>query len=173
MLEVGLYPQQKYITSSDPHNFPLVITNNSGNWYQGEYIANNANIVCLVGPKTSGSSAYWWDGVWGNNSNGYVIWFGCLAYDNDKGLTSTPHGDTIWRNKLDVGLSGDNQIKIHGTGAIISYAKFKASHGQDCTWDFQNPSNNNVWSNIKAKGITLIGFTPTGNLTLMHEKTRE
>ena len=70
---------------------------------------------------------------------------------------------------LDVGSTGDNSIKIHGTGATTSYAEFKVSNGQNCIWDFINPSNSNVWSSIKVKGSTFMVFTPTDNL-IIHYK---
>ena len=72
--------------------------------------------------------------------------------------------DTTIAGNLDVGSTGDNSIKIHGTGATTSYAEFKVSNGQNCVWDFQNPSNSNVWSSIKVKGITFMIFTPTDNI---------
>ena len=50
------------LSSTDSNNYPLVITNNGDNWYQGEYIVNNANIGCIFRSKTAGSSAYWWNG---------------------------------------------------------------------------------------------------------------
>ena len=75
---------------------------------------------------------------------------------------------TIGKN-LDVGSTGDNSIKIHGTGATTSYAEFKVSNGQNCIWDFINPSNSNVWSSIKVKGSTFMVFTPTDNL-IIHYK---
>ena len=61
--------------------------------------------------------------------------------------------DTAISGNLDVGSTGDNQVKIHGAGATTSYAEFKVSNGQNCVWDFQNPSNSNVWSSIKVKGV--------------------
>ena len=79
------------------------------------------------------------------------------------GATVRTFFTTIGKN-LDVGSTGDNSIKIHGTGATTSYAEFKVSNGQNCVWDFQNPSNSNVWSSIKVKGITFMIFTPTDNI---------
>ena len=79
---------------------------------------------------------------------------------------------TTISGNLDVGPTGDNQIKIHGTGATTSYAEFKVSNGQNCVWDFQNPSNGNIWSSIKVKGIKFMDFTPTDNLIIMHKATR-
>ena len=37
-------------------------------------------------------------------------------------------------------------------------------NGQDCVWDFQNPSNSNVWSTTKAKGVKLMDFSPNDNI---------
>ena len=77
-----------------------------------------------------------------------------------------------WPGNLDVGSTSDNQIKIHETGATTSYAEFKISNGQHCVWDFQNPSNSNIWSSIKVKGIKFMDFTPTDHLIIMHKATR-
>ena len=61
------------------------------------------------------------------------------------------HKYTSISSNLDVGSTGDNQIKIDGTGATTSYAEFKVSNGQNCVWDFQNPSNGNIWSCMKSQ----------------------
>ena len=52
-------------------NFPLVITNTGDNLFQGEYIATANEVGCLFSYKTSGSSPYWWSGVWGSNTNDF------------------------------------------------------------------------------------------------------
>ena len=54
-------------------NFPLVITSNGDNWFQGGYKANADNAGCLFRYKTSGSSSYWWSGVLGSNTNDFNI----------------------------------------------------------------------------------------------------
>ena len=56
-------------------NFPLAITNTGTNWFQGEYIATANQVGCMFKYKTSGSSTYWWSGVWGSKTNGFNIWF--------------------------------------------------------------------------------------------------
>ena len=146
------------LTNAGPNNYPLVITNDGGNWFQGEYIANE--VGCLFRYKTSGSSTYWWSGVWGSNTNGLNIWFNC------KGLSIKSNGSAALSEKLDVGATGDNSIKIHGAGATISYAEFKVSNGQDRVWDFQNPSNSNVWPTIKVKGVNFTDVSPIFNNSL-------
>ena len=78
-------------------------------------------------------------------------------------------GDVSMSGNLDVGATGNNSIKIHGTGATTSYAEFKVSNVQDCVWDFQNPSNSNVWSTIRVKGVNFIDFSPNCN-TIIHCK---
>ena len=80
--------------------------------------------------------------------------------------------DTSISGNLDVGATGVNSIKIHGTGATTSYAEFKVSNGQNCVWDFRNPSNSNVWSSIKVKGVKFMDFSPTDNIIIMHKATR-
>ena len=82
------------------------------------------------------------------------------------------YGDTAICGNLDVGSTGNNSIKIHGTGATTSYAEFKVSNGQNCVWDFQNPSNSNVWSSIEVKGVKFMDFSPTDNIIIMHKATR-
>ena len=58
--------------------------------------------------------------------------------------------DATLGGNLDVDSTGNNSITIHGTGATTSYAEFKVINGQNCVWDFQNPSNGNIWSSIKV-----------------------
>ena len=81
-------------------------------------------------------------------------------------------GTTISGN-LDVGSTGDNQQTHMEQGLLrTSFAEFKVSSGQNCVWDFQNPSNGNTWSSIKAEGIKFMDFTPTDNLRIMHKAIR-
>ena len=63
------------LTDNDPTKFPLAVTTDGGNWFQGEYIANANNVGCLFRYKTSVSPTCWWSGVWGSNLNGFNIWF--------------------------------------------------------------------------------------------------
>ena len=44
-------------------HFPLAITNNGDNWFQGEYMANANNGGCLLRYKASGPATYWRSGV--------------------------------------------------------------------------------------------------------------
>ena len=53
--------------------FPVAITNTGANWFQGEYIATANEVGCLFRYRTSGSSTYWWSGVWGSNTNDFNI----------------------------------------------------------------------------------------------------
>ena len=80
--------------------------------------------------------------------------------------------DTTISGNSDVGSTGDSQIKIHGTGATTSDAEFKVSNGQNSVWDFQNPSNGNIWPSIKVKGIKFMDFSPIGNIVIMHKAIR-
>ena len=77
--------------------------------------------------------------------------------------------DTTIGGNLDVGSTSNNSIKIHGTGATTSYAEFKVSNDQNCVWDFQNPSNSNVWSTMKIKGVKFMGFSPNDNTTIHYK----
>ena len=75
-------------------NFPLVITNTGDNLFQGEYIATANEVGCLFSYKTSGSSTYWWSGVWGSSTNGFNIWF------NYQGLSLKSNGSAVLRGSL-------------------------------------------------------------------------
>ena len=77
------------LTTAVWDNFPLVITNTGDNWFQGEYIATANNVGCLFRYKTSGSSTYWWSGIWGTNTNDFNIWF------NYQGLILKSHGSAV------------------------------------------------------------------------------
>ena len=74
------------LTNDDPNNYPLVISNTGGNWFQGVSIATADEVGCLFRYKTSGSSTYWWSGVWGSNTNDFNRWF------NYKGLSIKSNG---------------------------------------------------------------------------------
>ena len=112
-----------------------------------------------------GTSNTWQAGM--SSDNSHVI----RASDATDMLIANQNGNTTTDGNLDVGSTGDNQIQIHGTGATTPYAEFKVSNGQKCVWDFQNPSNSNIWSSIKVKGVKFMDFTPTDNLTIMHKAT--
>ena len=71
-------------------NFPLAITNTGTNWFQGEYIATANQVGCLFRYRTSGSSTYWWSGVWGSNTNDFNIWF------NYQGLSLKSNGSAVF-----------------------------------------------------------------------------
>ena len=95
---------QKELTNDVWDNFPLVITNTGDNLFQGEYIATANEVGCLFSYKTSGSSPYWWSGVWGSNTNDFNTWF------NYKGLSikSNSSADISWN--LDVGVGAASSI---------------------------------------------------------------
>ena len=82
------------LTNDDPNNFPLAITNTGTNWFQGEYISTANEVGCLFRYETSGSSSYWWSGIWGTNSNDFNAWF------NYQGLSLKSNGSAV--------LSGSN-----------------------------------------------------------------
>ena len=42
-------------------------------------------------------------------------------------------------------------------------------NGQNCVWNFQHPSNSNVWPTIKAKGAKFIDFSPNDNTTIHYK----
>ena len=82
------------LTNAVWYNFPLVITNTGTNWFQGKYIATANQVGCLFRYRTSGSSTYWWSGVWGANTNGFNIWF------NYQGLSIKSNGSAVLSGSL-------------------------------------------------------------------------
>ena len=112
------------LTNDDTISFPLVITNNGGNWFQGECIANANNVGCLFRYRTSGSSTYWWSGVWGSNANGFNIWF------NYTRLSIQSNGSAVISGNLDVGQDqAQTSIKAYVnhvgyTGNVEKFAKY-------------------------------------------------
>ena len=127
---------------------PLVIIHDSpGGATVATYTSTASNQGCVSFWATAASTTPWMTGVNWGVSNEFAIWNGY----NNIGLTLKPTGGTAISGKLDVGATGNNSIKIHGTGATTSHAEFKVSNGQNCVWDFQNPSSSNVWSTIKVR----------------------
>ena len=137
--------------------------------HNGTYLVaisqNYSNNDLLFALRCPPLNQLWCFGV--ATSNQYII-----SHENSTKFSIQPNCNTTINGNLDVGSTGDNQMKIHGTGATTSYAEFKASNGQNCVWDFQNPSNSNIWPSIKVKGIKLMGSTPTDNLIIMQKATR-
>ena len=148
---------------SNDHDIPLQIINNSQNWFVASLESTIAEDGCLIQWITPASPTYWWSGAWGANTNEFNISF------NYEGLSVKSNDSAAISENLEVGATGDNSIKIHGTGATTSYAGFKVSSGQNCVWGFQNPGNSNVWPSIKVKGGKFIDFSPTDNI-IIHYK---
>ena len=96
--------------------------------FQGEYIANANNVGCLLRYRTSGSSSYWWGGVWSSNTNDFNIWF------DYKGLSIKSNGSAVLSGNSDVGQDqAQTSIKIYvnhigKTGYVEMEAKW-ASQG--------------------------------------------
>ena len=112
------------LTSDYWDNFPLAIASNCDNWFQGGCIATANEVGCLFRYKTSGSSTYWWSGVWGSNTNDFNIWF------NYKGLSRKPTGDAAISVDLDVGVcAASSVVKAHvnheGSTGHIRMAKYR------------------------------------------------
>ena len=83
------------LTNNDTTNFPLVIINNGGNWFQGENVVNTNNVGWfLFRCKTSGSPTYWWSGDWGSNTNDFNTWF------NYQGLSLKSNGSAVLSGSL-------------------------------------------------------------------------
>ena len=115
------------LTSDVWDNFPLVITNNGDNWFQGEYIANANNVGCLFRYKTSGSSSYWWSGVWGSNTNDCNIRF------DYKGLSIKSNASAVRSGNLDVGLGQANtSIKTY-----VNYGGHAGNVEIEARWQYE------------------------------------
>ena len=97
-------------TNDDTNNLPLVVTSNCGNWFQGEYLANANNVGCLFRYRTSGSSTYWWSGVWGSNTNGFSIWF------NYQGLSLKSNGSAVLSGPLPQGSDASLKDNVEDVG---------------------------------------------------------
>ena len=61
------------LTSNVPTNYTLAVTSKDGNLFQGEYIANTAEVGCLSKYQTSASSTSWRAGILGANTNEFNI----------------------------------------------------------------------------------------------------
>ena len=85
--------------------FPLAVTDNGGNWFQGEFLANADNVGCLLRYRTGGSATYWWSGVWGSNLNSFNRRF------NYQGLSLKSNGRAVLSGSLthnsDASLKGN------------------------------------------------------------------
>ena len=125
-LEVGgIMHTTKMDLTNEPTQFPLAITNTGANWFQGEYIATANEVGCLFRYKTSGSSTYWWSGVWGSNTDDFNMWF------TFKGLSIKSNGSAAVSGNLGVGVgAASSMVKAHvihagSTGHIRMDAKYR------------------------------------------------
>ena len=74
--------------------------------------------------------------------------------------------DTTISGNLDVGTTGNNSMKIHGTGAATSYAVFTTNNGYNSYWGFQNGNHSQAWSNISVKGSSFMSFSHHDNIII-------
>ena len=80
---------------------------------------------CLMQWVTPASSSYWWNGVWGTNTNDFNIWF------NYTGLSTKSNGSAAKSGNLDVGVDAASPIvKAHvnhegPTGFIHMEARYR------------------------------------------------
>ena len=100
--------------------------------------------------------------MWGG-SNKFVIWYGY----NNTGLTIKPTGDVSISGNLDVGITGNSSIKIHGAGVATSYAVFTTNNGYTSYWDFQNGNHSQAWSNVSVKGSSFMSFPYHDNIIII------
>ena len=75
------------------------------------------NTGCLVEYKTFASSASWWTGVWGTNTNEFKRWF------NYKGLTIIPTGGAVISGNLDVSVS-NARTSIKASNTMDGYTSY-------------------------------------------------
>ena len=93
-----------------------------------------------------GTSNTWQTGM--DSVSSYVI----RASDATTCLRVNPNGNSTISGNLDAGTTGNNSIKIHGTGVATSYAVFTTNNGYNSFWGFQNGNHPQAWSNISVKG---------------------
>ena len=145
---------------------PLVIINDSpGGATVATYTSTASNQGCVFLHTTAASSTPWMTGVVWGGLNEFVIWNGC----NNIGLAIKPTGDVSISGNLDVGTTGNNSIKTHGTGVATSDAKCKINNGYNSYWGFQNGNHSQAWSNIPIKGSSFMSFSHHDNI--IHTRT--
>ena len=74
-------------------------------------------------------------------------------------------GTTIGGNS-NVGSTGSNPIKIHGTEIATAYAEFRINNGYNSHWDFQNGNHSQAWPNISIKGSSFMSFSHHDNIII-------
>ena len=128
------------LTNDVWNNFPLAITNTGTNWFQGEYIATGNEVGCLLRYKTSGSSTYWWSGVWGANTNEFHIWFNC------QGLSLKSNGSAV----LSGSLTQDSDASLKGNVEDVDLTA--------CTNMLENINVKTYTRNDMEEGNNILGF---------------
>ena len=89
--------ESQRLTINKPSNdddIPLQIINNNQNWFVASLESTISGDGCLMQWKTTGSSTYWWSGVWGTNTNEFNIWF------NYQGLSRKSNGSAVLSGSL-------------------------------------------------------------------------
>ena len=109
-------------------------------------------------------SVAWVEGVYWGGSNEFTIKSG------SNGLTLKPTGDAVISGNLDVGTTGNNSLKKHGTGVATSYAAFTTTNGYNYYWGFQNGNHSQAWSNISVKGSSFMSFS-YHDITTIHTRS--
>ena len=78
---------------------PLHIINNNQSWTAASLESTTAGDGCLMQWATPASSSQWLQGVWGSNTNEFVIKSG------SNGLTLKPNGSAVLSSNLDAGIT--------------------------------------------------------------------
>ena len=128
------------LTNDAWDNFPSVITNNGDNWFQGEYIATANQVGCLFRYKTSGSSTYWWTGVWGSHTNDFNIWF------KYQGLSLKSNGSVV----LSCSLTQNSDASLKDNVEDVDLT--------DCTNMLENINVKTYTRNDMEEGNKRLGF---------------
>ena len=136
----NLEVQRLYITNSTAG--PIEINNRMHN---GPYLAaisqNHSNSDLLFALRCLPLNQSWCSGA--STSNQYII-----SHGNSTKLSIQSNGSTPMGGNLDVGSTGNNSIKVHGTGVKTVCTEFTINNGQNCVWDFISPNGGNMLSNI-------------------------
>ena len=79
---------------SNDNGIPLQIINNNQNWTVASLESTISGDGCLMQWKTTASSSQWLQGIWGSNTNEFVIKSG------SNGLTLKPNGSAVLSGSL-------------------------------------------------------------------------
>ena len=112
---------------SNDNDIPLQIINNNQSWTVASLESTIAGDGCPMQWATPASSSQWLQGVWGSNTNEFVIKSG------SNGLTLKPNGSAVLSGNLDVGVTqAQTSIK-----AYVNHAGYQGNIQIEPRWRSQ------------------------------------